>query len=111
MCVFAAVQLTRDHRASDTEEQARIVALGGWVSQPSGGDDSARVNDVLEVTRGLGDSELKALIRPDADVVHRTLAPDDEFIIIASDGLWDVVSNDQAVRAAFHPGITPWNNV
>lgn len=99
----AAIQLTRDHRASDADEQVRILALGGWVSDPSGGDDSARVNDVLEVTRGLGDIEMKAVIRPDADVAHHELAAADEFVIIASDGLWDVISNDEAVRCPLPP--------
>jgi serine/threonine protein phosphatase PrpC len=53
----------------------------------------------LAVSRSLGDLEIKATgnIIPDAETICRKLEPKDEFIILACDGLWDVMSNSEAV--------------
>ena len=92
-------QLTADHNAKCPSEQARIISLGGTISQPCNlVDDSPRVNDQLEVTRSLGDLDLKDIVRADADIYTRTITPADQFIVIASDGLWDVVNNLDVVR-------------
>lgn len=48
---------------------------------------------VLAVSRAFGNYTLRNVIKPDADVLQRELSVDDHFIVIASDGLWDVLKN------------------
>lgn len=50
------------------------------------------------------------LVIPDPDVKKHSLSPDDEFLVLASDGLWDVVSPAEAckhIKAAFNSGKSP----
>ena len=61
-------------------------------------DDVPRVEGVLAVTRAFGNNAMKAVINAEPEVVAHRLAPSDEFLIIASDGVWDMVSNEDAVR-------------
>lgn len=52
----------------------------------------------FQVTRSLGDADVKSTgvtAEPEVCVVHLTAK--DEFMVLASDGLWDTVSNDEAV--------------
>ena len=50
-----------------------------------------RVQGVLAVSRGLGDIDLKEFITAEPDVSTHRITRDCEFVILASDGLWDVV--------------------
>lgn len=51
-----------------------------------------RVQGVLAVSRGIGDIHLKEWIIAEPDVKKLQITPDCEFLILASDGLWDAVS-------------------
>lgn len=82
--------LSKDHVAMDSGEMARIKARGGYVT-------GGRVQGRLMVSRALGDRPVKQYISATPDVVTRHLSETDDFIILASDGLWDVVSNEEAV--------------
>ncbi|CAI5991176.1 unnamed protein product [Closterium sp. NIES-64] len=84
-----AVELTEDHRAGREDEQARITALGGFVDTATG---MPRVQGILAVTRGIGDAHLKAFITPQPDVAQVRVGADCSALILASDGLWDVVA-------------------
>ena len=53
-----AVKLTREHTPDDEEERDRIIATGGRVTWSSIG--RPRVNGKLEMTRSIGDADLKA---------------------------------------------------
>jgi len=56
------------------------------------------VNGVLAVTRALGDSYLKDLVTGHPYTTETVIQPDqDEFLILACDGLWDVCSDQEAV--------------
>lgn len=101
------VRLSADHRPSRPDEAARIEASGGLVLTSSG---TARVNGILAVSRSLGDRDLKAFVIADPEVATRPLTPADEFAVVASDGVWDVLSDDAAVaavRGALAGGCTP----
>ncbi|CAI5473014.1 unnamed protein product [Closterium sp. Yama58-4] len=87
-----AVALTEDHRAGREDEQARITALGGFVDTATG---MPRVQGILAVTRGI-DAHLKAFITPQPDVAQVRLGADCSALILASDGLWDVVAPQDA---------------
>lgn len=59
-----------------------------------------RVLGSLAVSRGIGDQYLKQWVvaEPETKVVR--LEPEHEFVLLASDGLWDKVSNQEAVDIA-----------
>ncbi|KAG8931333.1 Protein phosphatase 2C 1 [Tulasnella sp. 418] len=85
-----AVRLTYDHKGSDKAEVRRIVEAGGFVM-------NNRVNGVLAVTRSLGDSAMKEFVVGNPYTTETELTDDDEYLIIACDGLWDVTDDQQAV--------------
>mmetsp|Transcript_16438 Transcript_16438/g.35701 ORF Transcript_16438/g.35701 Transcript_16438/m.35701 type:complete len:528 (+) Transcript_16438:85-1668(+) len=88
-----AVDLTRDHRATCEEEVTRIEGRGGFVLMN-------RVNGALALSRALGDHKLKPVISAEPDIHSRPVGTSDELLIVASDGLWDVMSSQQAVSMA-----------
>jgi serine/threonine protein phosphatase PrpC len=59
---------------------------------------TARVNGVLAVSRAIGDKDLKPWVSAEPEIHTRQLTDGDQFIILASDGLWDVFSSQDAVR-------------
>eukprot|EP00268_Persea_americana_P013040 TRINITY_DN1565_c0_g1_i5.p1 TRINITY_DN1565_c0_g1~~TRINITY_DN1565_c0_g1_i5.p1 ORF type:complete len:202 (-),score=42.45 TRINITY_DN1565_c0_g1_i5:305-910(-) len=89
-----AEALTVDHRPSREDEKARIESLGGYVDCCRG---VWRLQGTLAVSRGLGDSHLKTWVIPEPETKIIRLKPECEFLILASDGLWDKVSNQEAV--------------
>ncbi|KAK4186832.1 protein phosphatase 2C 1 [Podospora australis] len=86
-----ALRLSYDHKGSDENEGKRIQNAGGLIL-------NNRVNGVLAVTRALGDTYMKDLVTGHPYTTETVIQPDqDEFIIIACDGLWDVASDQEAV--------------
>ncbi|KAF8893352.1 phosphatase 2C-like domain-containing protein [Infundibulicybe gibba] len=86
-----AVRLTYDHKGSDKQEAKRIMDAGGFVM-------SGRVNGVLAVTRSLGDSSMKEFVVGSPYTTETELCDEDEFLVLACDGLWDVTSDQAAVE-------------
>lgn len=88
------VTLTREHSPVNLEEQERITALGGYVITV-GRSDIPRVMGVLAMTRSIGDFGLKPYIipNPETTILRRTVR--DEFIVLASDGLWGFLNNSE----------------
>jgi serine/threonine protein phosphatase PrpC len=62
----------------------RVIFWGRW-----------RVEGVLAVSRAIGDVNLKPYVTCDPEITTHTLTPDDQYLILASDGLWDVMSNEE----------------
>ncbi|KAI9078301.1 hypothetical protein K1719_039677 [Acacia pycnantha] len=87
-----AVPLSSDHKPDRPDELLRVQAAGGRVIYW----DGPRVLGVLAMSRAIGDNYLKPYVisEPEVTVTERT--DEDECLILASDGLWDVVSNDTA---------------
>jgi len=56
-----------------------------------------RVNGVLAVTRSLGDTSMKEFVVGSPYTTETPLGANDEFLILACDGLWDVASDQKAV--------------
>ncbi|XP_021907585.1 probable protein phosphatase 2C 50 [Carica papaya] len=88
--------LSVDHKPNREDEYARIEAAGGRVIQWNG----HRVFGVLAMSRSIGDRYLKPWIIPDPEVTFIPRAKEDECLILASDGLWDVMSNEEACDLA-----------
>ncbi|KAG0481176.1 hypothetical protein HPP92_012034 [Vanilla planifolia] len=104
----AAEVLTSDHRLSRKDEKERIESLGGYVDCCRG---VWRLQSSLAVSRGIGDSHLKQWVIPDPETRILRIEPNHEFLILASDGLWDKVSNQEAVDVARPLCVTPKPNV
>ncbi|XP_059659823.1 probable protein phosphatase 2C 58 [Cornus florida] len=88
-----AKQLSVDHEPS--KEKKVIESKGGFVSNLPG--DVPRVDGQLAVARAFGDKSLKRHLSSEPDVVLEKIDDDTEFVILASDGLWKVMSNQEAV--------------
>ncbi|EFJ28625.1 hypothetical protein SELMODRAFT_441116 [Selaginella moellendorffii] len=87
--------LSKDHLASDPIERTRVVNSGGSVQWQV---DTWRVGSAgLQVTRSIGDSDLKPAVTAEPDITVSSLSADDEFLVMATDGLWDTVSNELAI--------------
>ncbi|OMO90079.1 hypothetical protein COLO4_19401 [Corchorus olitorius] len=87
--------LSRDHVASCLEERERVVSAGGQVKWQV---DTWRVGPAaLQVTRSIGDDDLKPAVTAEPEITETVLSVEDEFLVMASDGLWDVVSNTEVV--------------
>ncbi|KAF5797211.1 putative protein-serine/threonine phosphatase [Helianthus annuus] len=91
-----AVPLSSDHKPDRPDELNRIQAAGGRVIYWEG----ARVLGVLAMSRAIGDNYLKPYVSCEPEVTITERTAEDECLIIASDGLWDVVSNDTACGVA-----------
>merc|ERR1712048_654330 len=97
-----AVELSFDHKPASQIEKDRIEAAGGYLEDTAGG---ARVNGNLNLSRAIGDLEYKKrddlkpeeqIICSTPDVLVQQVTPEDEFVILACDGVWDVMTNQQA---------------
>ncbi|GFP86364.1 protein phosphatase 2c 37 [Phtheirospermum japonicum] len=91
-----AIPLSVDHKPDRPDELNRIQEAGGRVIYW----DGPRVLGVLAMSRAIGDNYLKPYVisEPEVTVTERTA--EDECLILASDGLWDVVSNETACGVA-----------
>jgi protein phosphatase 1L len=56
-----------------------------------------RVGGVLAVSRAFGDRLLKQYVVAEPEIQEDTIEEGVDFLILASDGLWDVVTNQEAV--------------
>jgi protein phosphatase 1L len=74
------------------EERERIEAAGGVIVWAG----TWRVGGVLAVSRAFGDRPLKRYVIATPDIRDEALRPEDEFLILASDGVWDTVSCQDA---------------
>ncbi|KAE9460999.1 hypothetical protein C3L33_07103, partial [Rhododendron williamsianum] len=92
-----AEALTSDHRPSREDEKDRIEKLGGYVDCCHG---VWRIQGSLAVSRGIGDRHLKQWVTAEPETKILKIEPNFEFLILASDGLWDKVSNQEAVDIA-----------
>ncbi|XP_074280136.1 putative protein phosphatase 2C 9 isoform X2 [Silene latifolia] len=91
-----ALQMSVDHEPST--ERGSIEDKGGFVSNLPG--DVPRVNGQLAVSRAFGDKSLKSHLRSDPDVQEANIDFNADILILASDGLWKVMNNQEAVDIA-----------
>uniref|UniRef100_A0A667WLX9 protein-serine/threonine phosphatase n=1 Tax=Myripristis murdjan TaxID=586833 RepID=A0A667WLX9_9TELE len=95
-----AVDMSYDHKPEDELELARIKNAGGKVTM------DGRVNGGLNLSRAIGDHFYKRnkalppeeqMISALPDVKVLTLNEDHEFMVIACDGIWNVLSSQEVV--------------
>ena len=87
--------MSLDHKPNDRIEYERIINAGSTVID-------GRINGHLNLSRAIGDFKHKEnqSIPPEnqaitafPDIQETIIQPNDEFIILACDGIWDVLSN------------------
>ncbi|CAH8460434.1 unnamed protein product [Schistosoma turkestanicum] len=89
---LSAICLTKDHNPMDYEERQRIQATGASVQ-------NGRVNSILEVSRSFGDYQFKKQgVTCIPDVKKCQLTDNDQFLLIACDGLWKSFPPNEAVH-------------
>jgi serine/threonine protein phosphatase PrpC len=89
------IALSKDHKPITTE-RTRIQELGGHVIQTQGG--VWRVSGELAVSRAIGDKHLRPYVIPNPEVFQIDFVPSNKFIVIATDGLWDIMTNNDVVN-------------
>ncbi|KAJ3441667.1 phosphatase 2c [Anaeramoeba flamelloides] len=85
-----AQRLSFDHKASVVEEQERIINQGGFIT-------NNRVVGMIAITRSLGDHSIKEYIINEPYTSRFELTEEDKFIILACDGVWDVMEDQDVV--------------
>mmetsp|Transcript_5749 Transcript_5749/g.14571 ORF Transcript_5749/g.14571 Transcript_5749/m.14571 type:complete len:573 (+) Transcript_5749:195-1913(+) len=93
--------LSKEHKPHVPAESARVKAAGGTVAIIEG---VSRINGNLSTSRSFGDAAMKQFIIPDPAFVTRKLSRGDEFIIVATDGLWDYVDPAKALSVCQSSG-------
>ncbi|CAL5409198.1 unnamed protein product [Camellia sinensis] len=87
----SAYALSKDHVASCPEERERIISEGGQVKWQV---DTWRVGPAaLQVTRSIGDDDLKPAVTAEPEITETILFVEDEYLR----WLWDVMSNAKIV--------------
>eukprot|EP01123_Difflugia_compressa_P002604 TRINITY_DN13345_c0_g1_i1.p1 TRINITY_DN13345_c0_g1~~TRINITY_DN13345_c0_g1_i1.p1 ORF type:complete len:201 (-),score=36.34 TRINITY_DN13345_c0_g1_i1:59-571(-) len=92
----SAIRLTKDHKPSDEEEKQRVLNARGFI------DAEGRVNGLVAITRALGDHHMKGpnknfiVGEPYTQMVE--LTPEDDYLILACDGVWDVITDQTAIE-------------
>ncbi|XP_076920663.1 putative protein phosphatase 2C 34 [Bidens hawaiensis] len=103
-----AVQLTVDFKPSLPQERERIYESGGIVCESDDEPGVSRIRALIDempegpglaLSRAFGDFCVKDFgLISEPEVTQRTLTICDRFVILATDGVWDVVSNEKAVE-------------
>jgi len=98
----SAIRVSIDHKPNLPSEEQRINNLGGCVitNVDSVGHITSRVNGILAVARSLGDFMLEPFISAEPQIHGPiTLTPTNKnyFLILGCDGVWDKVSDEEAV--------------
>ncbi|XP_047058848.1 probable protein phosphatase 2C 7 [Lolium rigidum] len=88
-----AIALSDDHKPDRSDERERIENAGGVVTFSG----TWRVGGVLAMSRAFGDRLLKQFVVAEPEIQEQEIDDELEFLILASDGLWDVVPNEHAV--------------
>lgn len=89
-----AFPLTRDHRPSKIEERGRIEKLGGRILKDSEGE--WRIKE-YSVSRSFGDLNATPFMTHKPDLYQYKIGKNDKFMILGCDGLWDYVSEQEAI--------------
>lgn len=96
-------QVTVDHKPAVRSESDRVRRLGGSITNTDG---SWRINGRLNLSRSVGDWSMRPFIVSAPTIEHRRRRSDgrEEYVVIGSDGLFDVMSNaDVGARIDANP--------
>uniref|UniRef100_A0A2P2KF91 protein-serine/threonine phosphatase n=2 Tax=Rhizophora mucronata TaxID=61149 RepID=A0A2P2KF91_RHIMU len=91
-----AIPLSDDHKPNRSDERKRIENAGGAVMWAG----TWRVGGVLAMSRAFGNRMLKQFVVAEPEIQDQVIDEEIELLVLASDGLWDVVPNEDAVSLA-----------
>ena len=96
----SAIDLSIDHKPRLLKEKERILRAGGVIVE-------GRINGGLNLTRSIGDFYYKnnsglpaneQMVISEPEVHSIMVTPEDLFIVIACDGIWEVMDSQQCVE-------------
>ena len=90
--------ITEDHRASNPSEEERVVRSGGCLLPRAG---RSLVDGMLEVTRSIGDVRMEGGVVSCVPYTHSCSVVGYDFLVVASDGVWDVLQPSEVVAALY----------
>jgi len=85
-------QITNDHKPDDDIEKSRLEKMGGEVYKDSEG--VYRIGD-LSLSRAFGDGDNAPYISQIPDIYYKKITTDTKYIVMACDGLWDVIESKE----------------
>jgi len=90
----SALQLIQDHSLDRQDEKDRVIKAGGRVLWNNG----YRVMGALSMSRALGDKVLQSYgVSPEPEVARIPRSSKDDFLLVATDGLWNAMTNQECV--------------
>ena len=92
-----AERLSYDHHAEDLAEQKRITAAGGEIVKIGRNYRVMGTTTALIPSRSIGDAEFGDVVTAEPHLRNVTLNEDDSRLIMACDGIWNVMSDQKAV--------------
>ncbi|CAG5128627.1 unnamed protein product [Candidula unifasciata] len=97
VCSGQPVQIMTPHKPEREDERRRIEDLGGCVLFLG----VWRVNGNISVSRAIGDAPFKPYVSSDADAIRIPLTGEEEYLVLACDGLWDVLTPSQVTNIVY----------
>ncbi|CAH9110483.1 unnamed protein product [Cuscuta epithymum] len=91
-----AIALSDDHKPNRSDERKRIENAGGIIMWAG----TWRVGGVLAMSRAFGNRMLKQFVVAEPEIQDQAIDEGLELLVLASDGLWDVVPNEDAISLA-----------
>lgn len=83
--------VTKDHKPDDSDEKLRLTKMGGEIYKDSEG--VVRIGD-LSLSRAFGDGDNAPYISQKPDIFHKKITSQTKYIVMACDGLWDIVESE-----------------
>lgn len=105
---WIAEGLSNDHKPDLPKEKARIEKAGGRVEPLLDEYDNAfgpprvwlKDEDIpgLAMSRSIGDQVAARVgVTAEPEIIETTFGPDDKYILLASDGIWEFISNEEVL--------------
>jgi len=93
------MEISWDYTPLCFDEKKRIEKLGGKINLNDKNGDAPRVMKNIAVTRAFGDTQLKKskILISEPEINEILLMPEDQFVVLATDGLWDVLSDEEVI--------------
>jgi serine/threonine protein phosphatase PrpC len=106
---WIAKSLTRDHKPNEEDEKKRIISKGGKI-EPSKDEEGKFVGPErvwlkeqnlpgIAMSRSFGDDIAHSVgVISQPEIFEYNFENEDKFIILASDGIWEFISNEECVN-------------
>ncbi|KAL5123924.1 Protein kinase and PP2C-like domain-containing protein [Glycine soja] len=92
-----SAQSSSNHQPVQSDSDIPIPA-SSLPSSPVQSPNTEPTDPSLPVTRSIGDDDLKPAVTAEPEITESTLCPEDEFLVMASDGLWDAISSMEVIN-------------